>query len=1529
MKTRLLRFVFAAAVTAAACQTTHTDGFHAELSTLPPPPPPPPPPRDWVDDEKVTTFPVLRPLPKDWTGSRADLMVTDAVISCSYSGTKPAIIHPEYFQDKYMTYLLGKMSVLRGNNNAGAPPYYPDNAACVVYPDRQDCLDITPLQGKGSDGSSYIQPASMPVLPTGDVGLALGAPQFNLCVAQKLRDFSPGGAVSEALLLSAADQLQLLEVARERAQTAMLQYAALTAAFSPRTAPDAATQASSVTWQLRKWAETNGSSVTAMGRDFATAVQYEITLSRELVRLFASNATARVPTGAQAKASGASMWGEDSWRQRAMSLLYGGDPLRGEATHRPQWWRDDPSSRWNGFEFDGQTGGPATDWPSRYDQGFVGTSTPDPQVVLLERLARQADALNLLVPTRPSPPTSGDVSTLFAACVDNHYYVDRQQTADQMYRSVEAMLRQIRCSAPDSGCDATPASQLPSPATDSGSYILSSSYSITFEHALKLAARLDDQVANLCPYANDQKMLTDYDPRKKSLDFVVYGVGSGSMDVAGALESRASINGVAGTWWHLSANSALVPKRLEELEAPYTGYAPFRIPTQAFDGVAAWQQQIAAASAWRDSRRTIGTVAALQATREAIVAGMLSAGSDAVLGQYQAVAPQTLRAIAGAIGDGGASVTATPTLAGSQLVQSHASDPATGTDAYAWTVTVMASPTDNWFDSQHPEQYTLVATASPIAGRLLLYPGSSTFVSSDPFSVVNLVGKTEPMTWKTGAPAVHVVDSAALSRWEFAANVPAYQTLTLAVKKTVGDSTEYRVLATTVRLAPTFGEVYTPSYVQTPRPFEAQYVAYGGSLNAAAQQLMAPQRENPAMAAYDGLGLPLNLVPVSDPRLMGANATDNPVSIYLARATKAADDAKQAIQTQLDNLFTVAQDEQARALAAQQSDGLIALERQNLCGASVGCDVTSFNYDLHTESAWVTANPGPPNCQNVGATEFQRRSDCAFYGLLQSMNMKVALATPVFNHVADPSPPQLPEYDGGSLQSAFIEEWSAVRGVRNSARSLAAAAASVRGRVDQYAAILQTASERARQNCSQDALNDSVQAGTSTTKGTSYSSDGTITQSESQSYSPGPLIAQTQRCKDVTLELNPAKKQVIWGFLDAMLAATSEASKLGDAERVVREAVAKVQGLSAQTRLAIARDELQRKLADANPSLKTNFGLFNVIGSNAVWTARATVDNARRQAVLARRAIEARYVVDLSQLTADESQVVAPALWADQVYAYDRDSPAALGLDIDSMPAAQIYPYGLQTYVKNLELFVNGFAGTRPTAVALSDTYLVSLPSPLPSATASSSGTIWTFYCPNGGGTWVPFPSSGNLADACGTGVAPLRARISFTLDPWGRLAGTPGLTPSNAYNSRFTKLAVNLTGTSARDCSTQPADCGAYVPYRLVHNGPAFTTSYEATQRTLALPIGVVDNAKAVAKERTMSVYSWTSPPDSELLASVARTEFVDRPLGGTFTLDLNPYLESNIRLDYVTGVQLLFQADSWIRQKDPTARRRLSNTN
>ena len=81
-----------------------------------------------------------------------------------------------------------------------------------------------------------------------------------------------------------------------------------------------------------------------------------------------------------------------------------------------------------------------------------------------------------------------------------------------------------------------------------------------------------------------------------------------------------------------------------------------------------------------------------------------------------------------------------------------------------------------------------------------------------------------------------------------------------------------------------------------------------------------------------------------------------------------------------------------------------------------------------------------------------------------------------------------------------------------------------------------------------------------------------------------------------------------------------------------------------------------------NYDIRGRFGVRKRFRSYDLWRARALSENARRLSVAARRAIESRYVVDLSNMNAPEAFVDAPALWADDIYGSDLKPPVALGL---------------------------------------------------------------------------------------------------------------------------------------------------------------------------------------------------------------------------------------------------------------------------
>ena len=383
---------------------------------------------------------------------------------------------------------------------------------------------------------------------------------------------------------------------------------------------------------------------------------------------------------------------------------------------------------------------------------------------------------------------------------------------------------------------------------------------------------------------------------------------------------------------------------------------------------------------------------------------------------------------------------------------------------------------------------------------------------------------------------------------------------------------------------------------------------------------------------------------------------------------------------------------------------------------------------------------------------------------------------------------------------------------------------------------------------------------------------------------------------------------------------------------------------NAKIAIAVQRTEIRRasvavEQAIAAETVQARFALKQRHRNYELWRARALAENARRLAVAARRAIESRFVVDMSQMHSDEVFVQAPSSWADEVYDSDLKPPAALGSTggpataDEGLANGSVYINKLEDYVANLRLFVNGYAVERPTAAVRSDTEALQLPGPARSLTEVTDEGLtysyidpqsagWTFYCENID-SWFPYPAASELAfqsfdlsSAC-HGVAPTRARLGFWLDPWGRLEGGLAQPPYAArHNARWRRLAINLVGAGLRDCSraTDSAACYAepFLRYHLRHVGPAWVTNYELQWRQLDLPVAQIEGAKALATEE------WVDPVSRNFntpeLSSVARPEYAGRPLGGAYELILE--LTPDVRVERIERIQLLTETDYWVRQ-------------
>jgi len=481
----------------------------------------------------------------------------------------------------------------------------------------------------------------------------------------------------------------------------------------------------------------------------------------------------------------------------------------------------------------------------------------------------------------------------------------------------------------------------------------------------------------------------------------------------------------------------------------------------------------------------------------------------------------------------------------------------------------------------------------------------------------------------------------------------------------------------------------------------------------------------------------------------------------------------------------------------------------------------------------------------------------------------------------------------------------------------------------------------------------------------------------SQSFNVGPVIAAEQRCREAERELASAElivKKVNAALKKKLAALDAEGlsrlnretaierrseeafarsaaalARTGAAQQAMLATVAsqltvvqsyfgKLLESGANIHVAVNRANLgvkQAKLeaALASYDVKARFAVRRRFHSYDMWRARALNESARRLAVAARRSIEARFVVDLDELVTDEPFVAAPSTWANDVYRDDLRPPSSLGRTPSPAGGTGVYSDAVGDYVNNLSLFVAGYSVARPTTAARSDSEVIQLSGPAsvfsvtgePDASLCLEGESagWSYYCEDTG-QYITYPGAARfgirgdeLETACG-GARPTKARLAFTLDAWGRLNGSDAAPPyDNRHNTRWARLAVNLTGVGVRDCrlAVDQELCYSepYLHYTLRHYGPAATTGYDGSWRSLDIPTAVIENGKALAIEEWLDpvAHGWELAP----VAAVARQEYAGRPLGGAYEIEIE--VGPEVRLESIERVQILTLSDYWVRQE------------
>jgi hypothetical protein len=1531
--------------------------------------------------------PAGNPIPV-WDGSIVELMAADALTECAANAPAGMWLG----KDKYLAHLASSI------NNAACSPASPlptpatIDGFTIAAPNAPGigrwavnrltaACNADPSSGKPKtlklvNMTRHTVPAAIEATGTrrAEVEAEVNYAEINLCMAQRLREV---GASGDALFLSADDQRQLLEVTRERAQIAMLQYAALGNVLAyPLPAGSAApTNDYQVVPALSTWGHSALASDVAvlkdLGLDFANAVQLHVIASRELSDLLWRSASAKLPRGGNVATAADDAWGPGGWRQRLMALLYGGDPL---VQAPPQ----EPSAPWKHFDEanvtypgDGKLsifglGAGTLTWPGAaaspaydHDPLYVHTSDAAPESSDLLSFARRFDVLNFKLAS-DGTPQSGRAD------------VDVDASATQLYKAVEASLAFDDCRKTSSStCSFSAAlaalagDDLTKTFCSNGTcgydgYRLWTRHRIRPQHAHDLVS----QIGGALPKAILKNGAVDATQLNWPGALRVVGAGNAMVD-------GGAIGGKAGDlWYHVDGSASLVPLGNVERAPLYARLTAYRIPLLAGPdsvSVQAQGQGLIGHMASDESPRILGAIPALGAVRDAIrmaVANAPTAGQAA--SSFFGRSDKILALVDAAIGSTTLSVT--PTLIAKQGRVDEAGGqnrPLDGCWPYSSSTTCWLYVQDGTSSGSSPTASWDVgvtvgvedAFASPTGATLVVVPGgwlTSTLASPHDASHTwkTLTGKTIDMavaagvstsgtrtllTPSGGHPLVHQRFTVQLP---IGAGPTKYSFL---LQLGSGATAQYRVLGEDMELKTLSASLKNSTTTSVNYPVEGQYIAEGGDLGTIARHAWATVQAYSPEPSYDGFGLPMRWIPPADPRLVGGGAEGDAASHYLSSARQAADEATAAVKSAMDELLKEEADDAALAQAQRRASAIDDMEQRGLCGdENPQCDTTTAavtpRVPLYTSDclAPTVDNPmGFPLVDELAAStpdkkrEFYKEYDdlCTSFeatarGFINAGGTTFTLAKVVQDQQYATVAPDFAAYKGGSMQAVLINQWQALHHVENTASSLAAAAGAAWARIDEAYRLNAFKKYKTVMACGRD-IYVAIAAGASVSVGST---------GVGFSWSPGPLLQAMSACEDAKNE------ESIVGDSPFVSALTSSFSELSSLATVYSDALSALQEASAAGDRTIHEASLAKARADLEASLAkdtqlTKLKTYRRYHSYDMWRAKALLESARRYGVAARRAVEGRFVVDLSSMRGDEPFVASPSSWADEIYEYDLDAPSAVGLTALPRVADGVYPNRISDYMGNLERFVNGYAIARPTAVAKSDNELLSIGGPderaqgaVAPAPLTEDARRWELQCPDG--TWttrVAITKSGNtppaertFAQLCAGAVKPVRARVSFTLDPWGRIDGDLGNQPfTQRFNARWARLALNVVGTGVLECelADKPADCYGqpYLSFDLAHTGPAWTTSFEQIWRVLTIDVGRIEAGKALAAEQ------WLDPVNNgwgrTYVDAVARTELAERPFGGAYQLELD--LGPEAHPERIDRVQILVQSTYWVKQQ------------
>jgi hypothetical protein len=1519
------------------------------------------------------------PMPTKWAGTLSDLAAADGWSQCSFppNSSKPIQVTVVGDGDRYLNRLAEEMDATmeKWRSRPGGTSSGETRSDWIDFRNDQNWNHDD--EGNGASAGLQKYDLSVAALP-GDSSAsaqqardAAGAASMNLCMALVIRQAALRG---DTLAMPEAEQQKLVETVRERAQMSALQYAGML-----RLAAIATNQPTGVrtNFQIAPYIKEAGTNYEMVGnwvKDLATAVQLHISATSELAEMFGRSASAHTPRGGNAATAADEEWGPGSWRQRGLALLYGGNPLAGDSRGGVPWSSllmsaVDIESQKPGVAIDSAKGG-AADWPGAGELPYVKTELNDSRV----RLFRDVASSSLQVPADGGVWFNNLDATfrqrsggLLGGLTDTYGLLQEHGIAARKVLEESTALTNGAARRPfyvfggvkSAGTSGTMelSENLVTVARPLVEYAASFARMTPFPWPIAIDARVERVHSEGTIRVNNQDVTVRIGD---DLGMPAGGIYTDSMRLLGAvpslllvrdaLQDALNVQFLTDDWESVASvtvaaiDTAIgrrtVKVRALDDTAQITWKPPIDRPT--------WERIQASrptAGVWELGWRVDANVE-MPANRNTALPLQLYSVRDEPL-----LYPLTLRPGVSQYGRTIESVV--DVVTNSSKVREAQIISVTGDEVQANVFLPESMLQSRWgFVLRVPliggaYQYVMLAQGVQLRARTILVPEKT---KTTPMYV-----PLEGQFYATGGWFGQVAERLVARRTDNPAR-PRYDGF--------GLSTSWVPSADATAYGGSPGEAPVTFFLRNAKQsaFEAT-----DAIKVAFEGLMDIKRDDAEMQAAEARS---SFVAAAEQQRLCGNASSCNTS-----TTQTSGYASST--TSLTKAQCKAAEDAVLQLAPQPNETAAARENriksaQNIVRQRLTC-ITQKSlapYKTVTVSSVVV-----PYLGQEAQPTFSEYAG----GALQKSFIEQWAAVRQLRLAAEALDVQV-DAAAKKMSVAFSSTLTAQAQIDYCAKKLEGAGAEADLALQDFKTAQATEGQTCLTmistpwdiNCPLDmfvgfdppssidalpyqllppevraAMDDQmwrckakpeVWQGYFSARAACAQAKQATEQAKGRCELSGVAIDTTKaECKVFDSSAQESHERANSDYADAIASLTSQRSELAKIGEMLAMAVASQAQLKKEAELATERQQLEASLAELGQ--QTSFKLWRSLHHYDSWRARALLDGARRYAVAARRAIEARYLVDLSTMKDNEPFVAAPYLWADNIYRYDLSLPAAVGVSIAPNDSGAVYANQVLDYVGNLEKFVSGFAVQRPASAALHDGEVLSLPGPKAlweDVGQEHAGVSWMVHCaPRAGATatlcngapaaWCAPSSAVSLDDVCQATLAngtsyrygPERARIVFELDPWGRFGGTATLVPfQNRVNARWDRLVVNLVGAGIQDCSVaaDPTSCWSqpFLRYSLSHRGPVTGISYDSRHVTLDIPTANIEGGKALAANELLDpvLNGWGKP----YVEAIARSEFLERPLGGNYALEFE--LPAGASLDSIERVQLLLTSNYWTLQ-------------